>query len=99
MMQRLTLELRLFTLVRLTMLCRSVAAAAGSDSVISFRANYGSNGYGPTASLETDTYPTLAFPKNLGLFPQRSYFNAGLRAALKQNASVLRTGDIFHAAF
>lgn len=99
MMQRLTLELRLFILAWLITLWHSVAAAAGPDSVISFRANYGSNVYRWTASLETETYLTLASPKNLELLSQRSYFNPNLRAALKQNVSVLHTGGTFYATF
>lgn len=99
MMQRLTLELCSFILVWLIILWHSVVAAAGSDSVISSRVKYNSNVYRWTTSLETETYLTLPHPKNLELFPQRSYFNPNLRAALNQNVSVLRTGDTFHAAF
>ena len=98
-MKRLKLELRLFILVRLIILWYSVAAAADTDSVISFRANYNSNVYSWTTSLRTETYLTLALPKALELFPQRSYFNSNLRATLKQNVSVLHTGDTFHVAF
>jgi len=98
MMQRPKSELCLFILVWLTMLWYSVAAAT-EPNFVSLRANYNSNVYSWATSLETETYLTPALPKPLELFPQRSFSNSNLRAALKQNASVLHTGDVFHVAF
>jgi len=92
MMQRPKSELCLFILVWLTMLWYSIVAAAEPGSAISSKANYNSNVYSWTTSLETETHLTPALPKPLGLFLQRSFLNLGLRATLKQNVRGPYTG-------